>query len=117
MLLLDNIKFTYSGGKELFSLCVDKLQFESALISCVIGENGSGKTTLLNLIGGHVKADSGRIILSGTDITELRAETRPTSTVFQQIGLFPHMTVRENIELAIEPNSLFKKSINTKVKA
>ena len=117
MLLLDKIVFNY--GKEMgsFSVTIDELQFASSLITCILGKNGSGKSTVLNLIGGHLNADQGKIVLSGVDITELKAEVRPTSTVFQQIGLFPHLNVKENIELAIEPNTLFKISDETKRKA
>ena len=117
MLLLYKIVFNY--GKEMgsFSVTIDELQFASSLITCILGKNGSGKSTVLNLIGGHLNADQGKIVLSGVDITELKAEVRPTSTVFQQIGLFPHLNVKENIELAIEPNTLFKISDETKRKA
>lgn len=117
MLRLENIEFKYRNGKGSFNVNIDSLKFDSSLITCVLGKNGSGKTTVLNLIGGHLKAEKGKVFLSGEDITELKAELRPTSTVFQQIGLFPHLTVKENIELAIEPNTMFKKSIPTKSKA
>jgi len=117
MLLLNKIEFNYRNGTGTFNVSIDELKFDASLITCVLGENGSGKTTVLNLIGGHLKGECGEILLSGEDITELKAEARPTSTVFQQIGLFPHLSVKENIELAIEPNSLFKKSPATKSKA
>jgi ABC-type Fe3+/spermidine/putrescine transport system ATPase subunit len=117
MLLLKDIEFNYRNGGGAFNVCIDELKFDSSLITCVLGKNGSGKTTVLNLIGGHLQSEKGKIVLSGEDISSLKAEFRPTSTVFQQIGLFPHLTVKENIELAIEPNTLFKKSAVTKNKA
>ncbi len=117
MLLLENIEFNYRNSREAFNVSFDKLKFDTSLITCVLGKNGSGKSTLLNLIGGHLKTEKGKIVLFNDDITELKAELRPTSTVFQQIGLFPHLTVKENIEMAIEPNRLFRKSMTTKTKA
>ncbi|MCB0537323.1 MAG: ABC transporter ATP-binding protein [Bacteroidetes bacterium] len=117
MLELKDIKFQYHEVNTSFSIDIAKTQFNASVITCVLGKNGSGKTTVLNLLGGHLKASSGSILLEGKEITDLKAELRPTSTVFQQIGLFPHLTVKENIEIAVEPNTLFKKSATTKSKA
>lgn len=117
MLELKNIRFNYRSAKGSFNISIDETKFDASIITCVLGENGSGKTTLLNIIGGHLKAEDGNVLLFGKDITNFKAESRPTSTVFQQIGLFPHLTVKENIEMAIEPNTLFGKSQITKNKA
>ncbi|MFQ5344070.1 MAG: amino acid ABC transporter ATP-binding protein [Anaerolineae bacterium] len=70
----------------------------------VIGPSGSGKSTLLRCVNGLEKADSGRIIIDGVDITdhrtninEVRAEV---GMVFQQFNLFPHLTTLQNVTLA-----------------
>ena len=93
-LKLDHLKKLYdadNGVKEL-NFSIDKGEFVTLL-----GPSGCGKTTTLNLIGGFLKADSGRILLDGEDITALPPEERPISTVFQSYALFPHMNVLENV--------------------
>ena len=62
-----------------------------------LGPSGCGKTTTLNMIGGFLKPDGGRVLLDGQDITALPPERRPVSTVFQSYGLFPHMSVLQNV--------------------
>ena len=64
---------------------------------CILGSSGCGKTTTLNMIGGFLAPDSGRILLDGEDITAIPPERRPVTTVFQSYGLFPHMTVLQNV--------------------
>lgn len=63
----------------------------------ILGPSGCGKTTILRAIGGFLKLDEGSIVLDNIDITNLPPEERPVSTVFQSYGLFPHMTVLENV--------------------
>jgi len=63
----------------------------------ILGPSGCGKTTLLRMIGGFIPPTSGQIYIQGRNVTALGAEKRPTNMVFQGYGLFPHMTVRQNI--------------------
>lgn len=63
----------------------------------ILGPSGCGKTTILRALGGFLKPDAGNIILDGVNITAMAPEERPVSTVFQSYGLFPHMTVLENV--------------------
>ncbi len=63
----------------------------------ILGPSGCGKTTLLRMIGGFVRPSTGTIEIDGRDVTNLNPEHRPTNMVFQGYGLFPHMTVRQNI--------------------
>ncbi|HEY9230389.1 MAG TPA: ABC transporter ATP-binding protein [Gemmatimonadaceae bacterium] len=64
----------------------------------VIGPAGSGKTTLLETIAGVVRAQSGTIMLGGEDLTHAPPEQRRLGIVYQHAYLFPHLSVRENIE-------------------
>ena len=63
----------------------------------ILGPSGCGKTTLLRMIGGFIAPTTGTVEIAGTDVTALGPEKRPTNMVFQGLGLFPHMTVRQNV--------------------
>src|SRR5499426_4292803 len=63
----------------------------------ILGPSGCGKTTLLRIIGGFVAPTTGTVEIDAQDMTAWGPEKRPTNTVFQGYGLFPHMTVRQNI--------------------
>ncbi|MEA2521017.1 MAG: spermidine/putrescine transport system ATP-binding protein [Actinomycetota bacterium] len=78
---VDDVSFTIPGGS-FFSL---------------LGPSGCGKTTTLRMIAGFETPDVGRILLQGTDVTYVSPAKRNVNMVFQNYGLFPHMTVGENI--------------------
>ena len=76
-------------------------EIEEGQLVAIIGESGCGKTTTLKMINRLIKPTSGKININGEDISmknviDLR---RNIGYVIQQTGLFPHMTIRENIEL------------------
>jgi len=73
------------------------LSLEKGQLLCILGGSGCGKTTTLNMIGGFLTPDAGTIHLDGMDITNMPPEHRPVATVFQSYGLFPHMTVLQNV--------------------
>jgi branched-chain amino acid transport system ATP-binding protein len=80
------------------------LAFASGSLSAVIGPNGAGKTTFFNLISGAFPADSGEVLLDGTDVSRLgRAERlrRGIGRAFQVASCFPTMTVEENLIAAV----------------
>ena len=95
---------------------VDDLSFglEQGKLLCILGASGCGKTTTLNMIGGFLRPDAGRIILDGEDITDLPPERRPVSTVFQSYGLFPHMTVLENVIYGLKFRGYSRKEARAK---
>ena len=63
----------------------------------MLGPSGCGKTTTLRMIAGFETPDEGRILLQGADVTHVPPPKRNVNMVFQAYGLFPHMTVAENI--------------------
>jgi osmoprotectant transport system ATP-binding protein len=68
-----------------------------------VGRSGSGKTTLLKLVNRLVEPDSGRVLMDGTDVSTIPAPDlrRRIGYVFQGTGLFPHMSVAENIAMPL----------------
>ena len=74
----------------------------------LLGPSGSGKTTVLRMIAGFEKADSGEIKINGESVKDLPPYERPVNTVFQDYALFPHLTVRENIEYGLRVKKIPK---------
>jgi len=64
----------------------------------LLGPTGAGKTVLLEVISGLVSPESGAVHWAGKDLNGLPPEARPVAAVFQDLGLFPHLTVAGNIE-------------------
>ncbi|MCW8207245.1 ABC transporter ATP-binding protein [Verminephrobacter aporrectodeae subsp. tuberculatae] len=79
------------------NLCVNQGEFV-----CLLGPSGCGKTTTLQMVAGFVRPTSGRILLDGADITDVKPNQRGLGIVFQSYALFPHMTVAENIAFGLE---------------
>jgi len=102
-LKLQGIEKAFGGHVALhpLDLSVDRGDFLALL-----GPSGCGKTTLLRTIGGFLQPDSGHIIIDGEDVTALGPERRNTNMVFQGYGLFPHMTVRENVAYGLKIRKL-----------
>jgi putative spermidine/putrescine transport system ATP-binding protein len=74
----------------------------------LLGPSGSGKTTTLRLIAGFERPDSGRILLSGRDVSGRPPYDRDVNTVFQDYALFPHMTVEQNVGYGLMVKSVRK---------
>src|SRR5262252_9448004 len=68
----------------------------------LLGASGSGKTTILRIISGLEQPDKGRVILHGTDVTDLPARERGVGVIFQSYALFPRMTVEKNIAFGLK---------------
>jgi spermidine/putrescine transport system ATP-binding protein len=73
------------------------LSISKGAYAVLLGPSGSGKTTLLTVIGGFLQPEAGSVVIDQVDMTGLRPARRPTTTVFQDYALFPHMTVGANV--------------------
>jgi len=95
---------TYYGESRIINKL--NLSIEKGSVTCLIGRNGVGKTTTLKSIMGLVKTPAGKIIFDGKDIIKLPAYDRVRlgiGYVPQGRDIFPQMTVRENLELGLQP--------------
>jgi branched-chain amino acid transport system ATP-binding protein len=104
MALLETIKLTKCFGALEAAKEVD-LRVEEKTIHSIIGPNGAGKTTFFNMVAGVYPPTSGRIIFRGSDITHLKVYERSHQGIgrsYQVTSIFPELTVRENIRLAVQ---------------
>lgn len=81
----------------------------------ILGPSGCGKTTLLNIISGFLEPSAGEVSISGEAMNGISANKRPTSLVFQNLALFPNMSVYENIAFGLHVKKLSTKDIEAKV--
>ena len=73
------------------------LRIEPGSYTVLLGPSGSGKTTLLSVLGGFLVPSEGQVFIRGEDCTAVPPAKRPTTTVFQDYALFPHMSVGRNV--------------------
>ncbi|RMG65058.1 MAG: ABC transporter ATP-binding protein [Calditrichaeota bacterium] len=97
-IVLENVTCRY-GALEVFKQI--SLGIAPGQVTVLIGPSGSGKTTLLGLMNGMVRPQSGRVLVRGQDLAraDLIALRRRIGYVIQEVGLFPHYTVYQNIAL------------------
>jgi len=97
-----NVHKVYStSGSEQPLHVLDDISFDipAGSFCCLVGPSGCGKTTLLRLAGGLIDSSRGSVFLDGTKVT---GPPRGASMVFQDSGLFPWMSVRDNVEAGIK---------------
>ncbi len=73
------------------------LAVEPGRYAVLLGPSGCGKSTLLGILGGFLSPTAGSVLIGGRDVTAPPPARRPTTTVFQDYALFPHMTLAENV--------------------
>jgi putative spermidine/putrescine transport system ATP-binding protein len=79
-----------------FSLSIEPGEFVALL-----GPSGCGKTTALRVLAGFEQADSGRVLVDGTDVKDTPSQKRDMGMVFQSYSLFPNMTTRDNVAFGL----------------
>ena len=84
------------------------LRIGDPLYCCLLGPSGCGKTSLLRMIAGHEEISSGTVLIDGHDVSVLAPAARPTSMMFQNYALFPHLTVLDNVAFALKIKGLGK---------
>ena len=114
----------YYGNRGNLTKAINNISFnvyEGEFVG-IMGASGSGKTTLLNCISTIDKVTSGHILISGTDVTELRGEKlnkfrrEDLGFIFQDFNLLDTLTAYENIALALTIQGKKPKEIDEKIK-
>lgn len=100
MIRIEELTFRYPGGHP--ALDAVSTELPRGEISAVLGPSGSGKTTLLHCLGRFLSPQEGRIAIDDRELGDLgEVELRQTvGIVFQELHLFPHLSVLENLTLA-----------------
>ncbi len=98
MVALENVSKAYGTRVALYPAT---LEFRAAQTVVLIGPSGCGKSTLLRMIVGLVRPDTGRVLIEGAALSSESLERlrHATGYVIQDGGLFPHLTVRDNVTL------------------
>ena len=118
LIRMRNVNKTYKTGvTAIYDLNLDIKKGEFVFI---IGSTGCGKSTLIKMLYREEKADSGKIIVGGIDVTKLRNSKvyklrRKLGVVFQDYKLLPKLTVYENVAFALEVFGNSKSEIHPKV--
>src|SRR5215210_4570362 len=81
----------------------------------LVGGSGSGKSTILRMVAGLEEVTSGTIRIDDRDVTHLAPRERDVAMVFQDYGLYPHMTVRENLSLGLRLRKIGREEIDRRV--
>jgi len=81
----------------------------------LVGPSGCGKSTLLRMIAGLEDISGGEIAIGGNVINDVAPKSRDIAMVFQNYALYPHMTIRENMEFALQLKKVAKSEIDEKV--
>jgi putative spermidine/putrescine transport system ATP-binding protein/spermidine/putrescine transport system ATP-binding protein len=112
-LQLSHIGKVYDNGTPAvidFNLDVEKGEFIAFL-----GPSGCGKTTTLRIIAGFESITSGDLLIRGKRVNDMLPEKRPTSMIFQNYALFPHMDVRQNIRFGLDVKGMAAAEADRKV--
>ena len=99
-------------------VAVDHVSFsiEKGEFFSLLGPSGCGKTTTLRIIAGFEEPDEGEVYIKGESMKGVPPNKRPTNMVFQNLALFPHMNVYDNIAFGLKLKKLPKSEIDRKVK-
>ena len=113
--VLRNVSKTYPGPVR----AVDHLSLTVAdgELLVVVGPSGAGKTALLRMIAGLETPTSGTISIGGRVVDDIAPPNRDVAMVFQHHGLYPHMTVRQNLAFPLKARRMGHKEIDRRVLA
>ena len=111
---VENVSLSYGTTRVLRGI---DLAIRPGELFSFLGPSGCGKTTLLRLIAGFARADTGRVLIGGQDVSGLPPWKRDVGLVFQSYALWPHMTVARNVAFGLEERRVPSAEIAPRVRA
>jgi spermidine/putrescine transport system ATP-binding protein len=109
-----------SASVELQDVCADfggfravdhvSVDIQAGEFFSFLGPSGCGKTTILRMVSGFISPTSGTVRIGGKDMRDQRPNQRPTALIFQNLALFPLMSIWENIAFGLEVRGIDKKT-------
>ena len=113
-IVLKDIKKIYPGSKEPVIEGLN-LTIQDGSFTVLLGPSGCGKTTTLRMIAGLEDVTSGTITVDDTDITRMEPGDRNLAMVFQNYAIYPHMSVKGNIEFGLKNYKMTKEQIARRI--
>lgn len=110
--ILNRVSKRYDNAAALLEV---NLEISRGEFVSLLGPSGSGKTTALMIVAGFEKADTGTVRVAGVEVTDVPAHRRDQGIVFQHYALFPHLTVRRNLEFPLQMRGLDRREIARRV--
>jgi rhamnose transport system ATP-binding protein len=109
LLSVDAVTKWYAGVRALAGVSFD---LHAGEVHALVGENGAGKSTLIKIMTGAVTPDSGSLVVAGQTVSAMTpsaARALGVAAIYQQPSLFPHLTIAENIAIALEPGGAWRR--------
>jgi 2-aminoethylphosphonate transport system ATP-binding protein len=112
----DRVGVSYGRGSRATKALIDfNLRVAAGETVALLGPSGSGKSTALNALAGFVRPTTGKVWLSGRDVTDLPPAKRGIGVVLQSYALFPHMRVAENVAFGLKAHRVSRSEIGGRV--
>lgn len=104
---LDTVSITYPNGFK--AVHPTDLTIKAGEFFSILGPSGCGKTTILRAVSGFIEPSEGQVLIGGEDMAGIGPNARPTALIFQNLALFPLMSVWENVAFGLEARGLPKR--------
>jgi 2-aminoethylphosphonate transport system ATP-binding protein len=112
----DRVGVSYGRGNKATKALIDfNLRVAAGETVALLGPSGSGKSTALNALAGFARPTTGKVWLSGRDVTDLPPAKRGIGVVLQSYALFPHMRVAENVAFGLKAHRVPRSEIGPRV--
>lgn len=92
------------------------LKIGAGQFAVLLGPSGCGKTTLLSILGGFLRPSAGTVSIGGHDVTDTAPAKRPSTTMFQDYALFPHMSLGDNVGFGLRMRGIERRQRDDKAR-